>query len=252
MSGYILITNDDGIHAEGIRALAAALEGIDGLDAVRVVAPDREQSASSHSITLHQPLRVNALGENRWSITGTPTDCVLLAANGVFGGDRPLLVVSGINHGPNLGDDVTYSGTVAAAMEGFLLDIPSIAVSLAGTSGEFHFATAAHYARRLVARVLEAGASRAALINMNVPNLPLEEIAGVRITQLGKRHYVDTVVQMNDPRGRPYYWIGGSPSWQPGTNTDQAAVHERFVSITPLQLDLTDYKTVVEMETWSL
>jgi 5'-nucleotidase len=170
----------------------------------------------------------------------------------VFGGDRPLLVVSGINHGPNLGDDVTYSGTVAAAMEGFLLDIPSIAVSLAGTSGEFHFATAAHYARRLVARVLEAGASRAALINMNVPNLPLEEIAGVRITQLGKRHYVDTVVQMNDPRGRPYYWIGGSPSWQPGTNTDQAAVHERFVSITPLQLDLTDYKTVVEMETWSL
>jgi len=248
MSGYILLTNDDGIHAEGIRALA---EGLEGLGEIRVIAPDREQSASSHSITLHQPLRIMTLAPNRVSVTGTPTDCVLLAVNGVFG-DRPRLVISGINHGPNLGDDVTYSGTVAAAMEGFLLGVPSIAVSLAASSGELHFATAARYARRVATKILESGPPLGALVNINVPNLPDEEIAGIRVTKLGKRHYVDTVVEKTDPRGKPYYWIGGSPSWQAGKNTDQGAILDRYVSITPLHLDLTDYKAVVEMEGWSL
>lgn len=248
MSGYILLTNDDGIHAEGIRALA---EGLEGLGEIKVIAPDREQSASSHSITLHQPLRITTLAPNRVSVTGTPTDCVLLAVNGVFG-DRPRLVISGINHGPNLGDDVTYSGTVAAAMEGFLLGVPSIAVSLAASSGELHFATAAGYARRVATKILESGPPLGALVNINVPNLPDEEIAGIRVTKLGKRHYVDTVVEKTDPRGKPYYWIGGSPSWQAGKNTDQGAILDRYVSITPLHLDLTDYKAVVEMEGWSL
>ncbi|MFN0150818.1 MAG: 5'/3'-nucleotidase SurE [bacterium] len=248
MSDYILVTNDDGIHAEGIRSLAAGLEG---LGDIKVIAPDREQSASSHSITLHQPLRITKHDENRVSVTGTPTDCVLLAANGVFGG-KPRLVISGINHGPNLGDDVTYSGTVAAAMEGFLLGVPSIAVSLAASSGELHFATAARFARRVTMKILEVGAPLGALVNINVPNLPEEEIAGIRITKLGKRHYIDTVIEKTDPRGKPYFWIGGSPSWQAGKNTDQGAILDRYVSITPLHLDLTDYKAVVEMEGWSL
>jgi 5'-nucleotidase len=247
VNDFILLTNDDGIHSEGMRALATAMEG---LGDVRIIAPDREQSASSHSITLHHPLRFTKLDPHRVSVTGTPTDCVLLAANGVFGG-RPRLVISGINHGPNLGDDVTYSGTVSAAMEGHLVGIPSIAISLAGYEGELRFATAAAFARRIALKVLDGGAGGQTLLNVNVPNLDERQIAGVRVTQLGKRHYANAIIEKTDPRGRPYYWIGGNPEWQPGENTDQRAVMDGFVSITPLHLDLTDYKAVVEMEGWA-
>ncbi len=244
----ILVTNDDGINSEGIRALATAL---DSLGEVQVVAPDREQSATSHSITLDRPLRVTRREDGQISVEGTPTDCVLLATNSLLT-RRPLLVVSGINHGPNLGDDVTYSGTVAAAMEGLLLGIPSMAISLSTTPGTHHFATAAAFARRIAAKVLEEGTPNASLLNINVPNLPEGEIAGVRITQLGKRLYVDSVIEKTDPRGRPYFWIGGSPSWETTKNTDHAAILDRFVSVTPIHLELTDFKAVVEMENWVL
>ncbi len=244
----LLVTNDDGVRSEGIRALA---DGLEGLGRVVVIAPDREQSATSHSITLDRPVRVNHLSEGWLSVEGTPTDCVLLAANSLLG-EKPALVVSGINHGPNLGDDVTYSGTVAAAMEGHLLDIPSIAVSLSTGSSPLHFATAARFARRIAAKLLDEGSPNGALLNVNIPNLAEEAIRGIRITRLGKRLYVDSVIEKTDPRGKPYFWIGGSPSWESGKNTDHAAVLEGFVSVTPLHLDLTDYKAVVEMENWTL
>jgi 5'-nucleotidase len=244
----ILVSNDDGIQSEGIRFLAEAMAG---LGHVQIVAPDREQSATSHSITLDRPLRVTRLDDGRISVEGTPTDCVLLATNSLLG-RRPDLVVSGINHGPNLGDDVTYSGTVAAAMEGHLLGIPAMAISLHITSGERHFATAAAVARRIAVKVLVEGTPGGALLNVNVPNLPEPLLRGVRITQLGKRLYVDSVIEKTDPRGRPYFWIGGSPRWDAGKNTDHAAILDGCVSVTPLHLDLTDYKAVVEMENWAL
>jgi 5'-nucleotidase len=241
---HILVTNDDGIHAPGIRALASALETV---GRVTVSAPDREQSATSHSLTLHRPLRIRKISEREMSVDGTPTDSVLLAVHG-FLTERPSLVVSGINHGPNMGNDVLYSGTVAGASEGTFLGIPSIAISLA-TWGTPDFAPAARVARSLVRGLLRRGLPARTCLNVNVPPVPWGEIKGVRITRLGKRVYRDVIVEKTDPRGKLYYWIGGEePTWEHDETSDFTAVEQGYVSVTPLSFELTDYKEIVDLE----
>jgi 5'/3'-nucleotidase len=238
----LLVTNDDGIHAAGLAALAGAVEG---LGDVYVLAPEREQSACGHALTLHRPLRVEAVGERRFAVNGTPSDCVNLGVLG-FLAERPVLVLSGINHGSNLGDDVTYSGTVSAAMEGTLLGVPSIAVSLASPGD---FGEAARVARLVAMRVLVSGLPDKTLLNVNVPTGPPR---GIRITRLGHRVYEGKIVEQADPRGRPHYWIGtGPPQWGLLEGTDMGAVHDGFVAVTPLHLDLTHHRALVEMQQWS-
>ncbi len=238
----ILVSNDDGVHSEGIVALAAALETLGEVEVV-VVAPDRERSAVSHALTLHRPLRVEQLGPRRFAIDGTPTDCINLAVNGILG-RRPTLVVSGINKGANLGDDVTYSGTVSAAMEGTLLGLPALAISLVGRSG-FEFETAARFAARLAAWVMERGLPPDTLLNVNVPG----SVAGVpahgfALTRMGRRRYGDAIVEKVDPRGKKYYWIGGNEiEFADEEGTDFHAVSHGLISVTPIHLDLTNYKS---------
>ena len=231
----ILITNDDGIFSEGIKLLAEALSE---LGEVIVVAPDREQSASGHSLTLHHPLRMRKVRENWYSVDGTPTDCVNLAVLGLLKEDPPVLVVSGINFGLNLGDDVTYSGTVSATFEGSLLGIPSVAFSQEVEEG-FSFEAAAAFAQTFVASLLEQPLPKDLLLNVNIPAQP---VRGVRFTRLGHRVYQQTVVEKRDPRGRKYYWIAGTPVWTKEDGTDHEAVSTGYVSVTPLHLDLTDYR----------
>src|SRR5881396_1341836 len=203
MPAVILVTNDDGVHAAGLHALAIAL---DELGDVYVVAPDREQSAVGHALTLHRPLRVTTVGERRFAVNGTPSDFVNLAVLGLLP-ERPVLVAAGVNHGSNLGDDVTYSGTVSAAMEGTLLGVPSMAVSQAddGTAG---FESAAVVSRLLASRVLVEGLPAKTLLNVNIPG---GAAVGIRMTRLGHRVYREKVVREVDPRGQPYYWIGAGP-----------------------------------------
>lgn len=240
----ILVTNDDGIQANGIRALAEALAP---LGTVSIIAPDREQSATSHALTLHRPLRVHAISDRVMSVDGTPTDAVLLGVHG-FLKKKPALVVSGINHGPNMGSDVMYSGTVAAASEGTFLGIPSIAISLA-TWGEADFGPAARVARNLVRQLLRKGIPENSCLNVNIPPIPWGDLKGVRITRLGKRVYRDVIVEKTDPRGKLYYWIGGEePTWEHDEASDFTAVEEGFVSVTPLTFELTDYKGIVNLE----
>jgi 5'-nucleotidase len=236
----ILVSNDDGIRAAGIRALEAALEP---LGEVWVVAPDREQSAASHSLSLYRPLRVETIDERHFSVDGTPTDAVNLAINGIMR-PRPDLVVSGINHGGNLGDDITYSGTVSAAMEGTLLGVPSIAVSLV-THETPDFGPAADFAARLARAISARAMPRDTLLNVNVPALPATALRGYRITRQGKRRYSDALVEHRDPRGRKYYWIGGEDlGFVPAEGTDCTAVADGYISITPLHLDLTNYASI--------
>jgi 5'-nucleotidase len=244
----ILVTNDDGIGAEGIRALAKAMETLGN---VTIMAPDREQSATSHALTLHRPLRIRKISERELSVDGTPTDAVLLGVHG-FLKERPALVVSGINHGPNMGNDVLYSGTVAAASEGTFLGIPSVAISLA-TWGPADFGPPARVARTLVAQLLRRGLPARTCLNVNVPAIPWDEIKGVKVTRLGKRVYRDVIVEKTDPRGKLYYWIGGEdPTWEADDHSDFNAVNEGFVSVTPLLLELTDTKAILDMERWGL
>jgi len=234
----ILVTNDDGIFSEGIKLLAAALKGI---AEVVVVAPDREQSAAGHSLTLHRPLRLRRIEERWYAVDGTPTDCVNLAVLWLLEeGGRPDLVVSGINFGSNLGDDVTYSGTVSATFEGTLLGIPSVAFSQE-ISEHFSFARAASFAREFVASLLAEPLPPDLLLNVNIP---ADEIRGVRWTRLGSRRYRQSVVEKEDPRGRKYYWIAGTPEWKEEQGTDYAALAMGYVSVTPLHLDLTDYRVL--------
>jgi 5'-nucleotidase len=245
----ILLTNDDGIDARGLRELAAALEG---LGEIWIVAPDLEQSAASHALTLRDPLRVTHHDERVVSISGTPTDCVLVAVRGIRGvlEPRPDLVVSGINHGPNMGDDVTYSGTVAAALEGRLLGLPSIAFSNTNWNPE-HLDSSAQIARQIVSRMIDAGRRPARLLNVNLPDLPRDEIRGLRATRLGVRVYRDEIVAKVDPRGRPYYWIGGDPpEWVKDDESDFGAVSAGYVSITPLQTDWTDDADLEALRGW--
>lgn len=241
----ILVSNDDGVHSKGLHILAAALKS---LGEVYVVAPDRERNAAGHALTLHKPLRVEQLKERVYSISGTPTDCINLGIRIMKG--KPHLVVAGINKGENLGDDVTYSGTVSAAMEGTLLGIPSFAVSMAG-EGDYHFDTAAQFAKRLAAQVLKQGLPKDTLLNVNVPNLPKEKIQGVKLTCLGKRAYEDVIVEKVDPRGKKYYWIAGNRIIFEGrSNTDFQALQAGKISVTPLKLDLTDYATLDQIKSW--
>jgi 5'-nucleotidase len=230
----ILITNDDGIFSEGIKLLAASLST---LAEVVVVAPDREQSAMGHALTLSRPLRMQKVAENWYAVDGTPTDCVNLGVLSLLQDNPPDLVCSGINFGLNLGDDVTYSGTVAATFEGTLLGIPSVAFSQEVGEG-FSFHAAAEFARRLVEVLLGEDLPRDLLLNVNVPAGPIH---GVSFTKLGRRVYKQSVIEKLDPRGRKYYWIAGTPQWERATGTDYEAVTQGRVSVTPLHLDLTYY-----------
>jgi len=237
----ILITNDDGIYSEGLRKLAEALKPA---GEIIIVAPDREQSAASHALTLNRPLRLLQLEENEWIVDGTPTDCVNLAVLKLMKENRPDLVVSGINFGPNLGDDVTYSGTISAAFEGALLNIPSVAFS-ALVGEHFSFDRCADLAARLVRHLL--GEERDPQIILNV-NFPVGAFRGVKVTKLGKRIYSEGIIERLDPRGRAYYWIGaGPPSWNEEEGTDFEAVQNGYVSITPLHLDLTHHQSIARL-----
>ncbi len=248
---HILVTNDDGIESDSLGPLADALAEI---GEVRIIAPERNWSGASHSITLFRPLRCRPThlrtGQPAFMTDGSPTDCVRLAVLG-FLRKKPDLIVAGINRGANLGDDITYSGTVAAAMEGLLSNIPSVAISLAAFGGDVRYETAADFAARLARNVLARGLSHDALLNVNVPNLPLGEIAGVEVTRLGKRTYRDQLVERLDPYGNPYYWVGGpavSEDAEPGT--DVAAVREGRISVTPIYLDLTSHTLLDELASW--
>ncbi|HEY6572365.1 MAG TPA: 5'/3'-nucleotidase SurE [Candidatus Eisenbacteria bacterium] len=240
----ILVTNDDGIHAEGLRTLAESLRPLGN---VTIIAPDREQSATSHSLTLHRPLRIRKVADGILTVDGTPTDCVLMAVHG-FLKRKPDLVVSGINHGPNMGNDVFYSGTVAAAMEGAFLGIPAVALSLA-TWETIGFEAAGRVATRVVADLVRVGIPAGKCMNVNIPPVPWDELKGVKVTRLGSRVFRDVVVEKTDPRGKSYYWIGGeSPTWEPDEASDFTAVSEKYVSVTPLTFELTDYKGIVDLE----
>ena len=238
----ILVTNDDGVFSEGIERLAAALSPV---GEVFTVAPDQERSAAGHSLTLQSPLRAKLLGGNRWSVDGTPTDCVNWGVLHLLKDDRPKLIFSGINLGLNLGDDVTYSGTVSAAFEGTLIGISSVAISQE-IETNFTFDAAAEFASGLARRLLENPLPQGTLINVNVPaGAP----RGVRVARLGKRRYGETVIEKTDPRGRPYYWIGSTiPAGDHEEGTDITAVAEKFISMTPLHLDLTDYRSMEMLE----
>ena len=239
----VLVTNDDGINAPGLAALAEALAP---LGDVYVVAPEREQSTVGHALTLHRPLRVDRLGERRFAVNGTPSDCVNLAVLGLLPAE-PKLVVSGINHGSNLGDDVTYSGTVSAAMEGTLLGIPSIAVSLVGPE-QGGFEEAGKVARLIAMRTLVEGLPAKTLLNVNVPG---GRPKGIRFTRLGHRVYKEKMVEEKDPRGKTYYWIGaGPPLWDDREATDIIAVQDGYAAVTPLHLDLTHYGALRRLGDW--
>jgi 5'-nucleotidase len=238
----ILLSNDDGINSDGLTALEESLKDVAD---IYTVAPDRAQSSMSHALTLHRPLRVHELAPRRLSVDGTPVDCVKLALTGLLP-VRPDLVVSGINKGPNLGDDIIYSGTVSAAIEGALLGIPAIAVSLV-TFKDFDFRAAADFSATLVKRIAENGIAPKTLLNVNVPPLAKEKLKGWRLTRMGKRHYSENIVERVDPRGGKYYWIGGDDlGFADEEGTDCKTVHEGYVSVTPLQVDLTDYKLLQE------
>ncbi len=245
----ILVSNDDGINARGVQALVQA---VSSLGEVWLVAPEREQSAASHALSLHHPLRIRKHAERQFAIDGTPADCVYVAINHLLKDARPDLVVSGINHGPNLADDVIYSGTVAAAMEGSILNVPSIAFSLVNRKGLHQFEAAAQFAHALVKSALENPLPRRMLLNVNIPGSgPLN---GYEITRLGRHSYGADVIEKEDPRGRKYYWIGGTGYEhvkEPGTDVT-AVIDENRVSVTPLMLDFTDRTLLQQLGGWKL
>lgn len=242
----ILVCNDDGYLATGINVLAEALARI--ADVV-VVAPDRNHSGASNSLTLHSPLRVHQLEKERYFVNGTPSDCVHLALAGLLDED-PDIVVSGINHGANLGDDVIYSGTVAAAMEGRFLGLPAIAVSLVGQQAT-HFATAAQVAVDLVKKLETHVLPADVILNVNVPDRPFDELTGIRATRLGFRHRSEPMVKTTDPQGKTIYWIGpAGPGQDAGPGTDFFAVDEGAVAVSPLKVDLTRHEAVPRLADW--
>jgi 5'-nucleotidase len=245
----ILVTNDDGYLAGGIQTLAHAAAP---LGDVTVVAPDREQSATSHSLTLHYPLRVRTASEQVRVVDGTPTDCVMLAIGELLE-QRPDFVLSGINHGANLGDDVLYSGTVAAAMEATILGIPAIAVSYVGKDHE-KLPDWTELLTGLLQRLMNRQDFPAeTLLNVNLPPVDPGAVAGVRVCTLGRRAYVGSLTRAHDPNGREYFWIGGGESkWWGGPESDFRAIHEGFISVTPLHLDLTNYRLMQEIGEWDL
>ncbi len=242
----ILVSNDDGYLARGINALAEALSVIAD---VTVVAPDRNHSGASNSLTLHSPLRVHEVEEKRYFVNGTPSDCVHLALSGFLDED-PDIVVSGINHGANLGDDVIYSGTVAAAMEGRFLGLPAIAVSLVGRHAS-HFDTAARVAADLVTKLQTDPLPNDIMLNVNVPDVAFDELTGLESTRLGFRHRSEPLVKQKDPHGRSIYWIGPAGEGQDaGAGTDFEAIERRAVAVTPIKVDLTRHEMLPNLKDW--
>ena len=246
MKKLILITNDDGYDARGIKILTRAL---DGLGEIWVVAPAAEQSASSHSLTLRRKIESEQVGDRHYKVDGTPTDSVLLGVQAILK-RKPDLIVSGINHGPNMGEDVTYSGTVAAAFEGTILGVPSLAISSLQRSVESEDVLG-RIARVVVESALNLGVPEECLLNVNIPNPDIAPIKGVRITKLGSRAYDNLIRAEAAGKGETVYTIGGEdPVWRDDDGSDISAVRTGYVSVTPLHLDLTHYKAVVEMERW--
>lgn len=247
----LLCTNDDGILAYGLECLVQAAEP---LGEVTVVAPDREQSATSHSLTLHHPVRPVRRADRRYQLDGTPTDCVMVAVEALME-NRPDFVLSGVNHGQNMGEDVLYSGTVAAAMEGLSLGIPSIAISFAG--GDLRadpelLAEQVPVLARLLGHITSLpGFPRDTLLNINLPPLQRDQVRGARLTTLGRRVYSDSLMRMKDPWGREIFWIGGgSATWSGREDSDFRAVKEGYISVTPLHLDLTNYELLDAAQSW--
>jgi len=242
----ILLSNDDGYQAPGLKALAASLETV--ADVV-VVAPDRDRSGASNSLTLDTPIRAHTMENGYIRVEGTPTDCVHLAITGLLEVE-PDMVVAGINAGANMGDDVIYSGTVAAATEGRFLGFPAMAVSIASHAPE-HFDTAAQIAVQLIERLQRKPLAAESILNVNVPDLPLADIQGMQITRLGHRHKAEPVVRELDPRGRPVYWVGpAGPEQDAGPGTDFYALRNSCVSVTPLQVDLTRHAAIDSLQDW--
>ena len=245
----ILCTNDDGYLTTGIRTLASAARS---LGDVTIVAPDREQSATSHSLTLHNPLRSRRAPDGAWIVDGTPTDCVILAVNELLH-SRPDVCVSGVNHGPNMGEDVLYSGTVAAAMEATVIGIPAVALSYTGDRYE-----ELEGWEPLIGQLLQRLLDRRTfpdhtLFNVNLPGISPNDVAGIKVTSLGRRRYADSITRALDPSGKEYFWIGGGvANWTGTDDSDFQAVRDGFVSVTPLHLDLTNYQLLEEIRGWDL
>jgi 5'-nucleotidase len=245
----VLVSNDDGVEAPGIRVLAEGLRAAG--HEVTVVAPDRDRSGASNSLTLDSPIRVREIAERVWRVGGTPTDCVHLALTGLLAED-PDIVVSGINSAANLGDDVIYSGTVAAAMEGRFLGLPAIAMSLVtGESSGRNYDTAARAALEITARLLVDPLPADTILNVNVPDLPWSEIRGYQASRLGNRHRAEPCIRQLDPRGRPIWWIGPpGEAADAGPGTDFHAVRDGYISITPIHVDLTRYQALEDVASW--
>ena len=242
----ILLSNDDGYFAKGLLVLAAALK--ERAD-ITIVAPDKNRSAASNSLTLELPLRASEIEPNFYKVDGTPADCVHLAITGLIE-TEPDMVIAGINHGANMGDDVLYSGTLAAATEGRFLGFPAIAISLASNEPQY-FETAAEVAVYLLRRIQEKPLAQDVVLNVNVPDIPVAELKGYQVTRLGQRHKSEPVIKSQDPRGRPIYWVGPPGlARDDGFGTDFDAVRTNYVSITPLQLDLTRYELMDDLSEW--
>ncbi len=242
----ILLSNDDGYQADGLATLALSLSDMAELV---IVAPDRNQSGASHSLTLDVPLRVGRTRDGIYFVTGTPTDCVHLAITGLLD-EEPDMVIAGINHGANLGDDVLYSGTVAAAIEGRFLGLPAVAVSLVGNDPQ-HFDSAGQAVRALLARLQAEPLPADTILNINVPDLPVQDIAGFQVTRLGHRHRAEPVVPTTDPKGRTVYWVGAAGAGQDaGPGTDFHAIAQGYVSVTPMQIDLTRHNSIEQLRGW--
>lgn len=243
----ILVSNDDGIHGPGLQVLIRVARSLS--DDVWVVAPDQEQSGSAHSLTLHHPLRIQSVSTNVWTVNGTPTDCVLLAVNHLMKDRMPDLVLSGVNRGANLGEDVTYSGTVAAAMEGTLLGIPSIALSQVFKDPEnIHWATAEAFGPGIIGRLMAKGWPKNVLMNVNFPDASPSGVTGVEAVRQGIHKLGDDLVERLDPRGRPYVWVGAQrPVDQPVPGTDVEAISRGAITVSPLRVDFTDYHTLEQL-----
>lgn len=240
----ILVTNDDGINSLGLISLYDSMKKLGN---AYIVAPDRERSAVSHSLTMHRPLKVEKLNHNVFSVNGTPTDCVAIGVNKILP-EKPAFIVSGINKGANLGDDITYSGTVSAAIESTIMGIPAFAISLVfkkKSASHLYFDTAAKIAVEIGKYILKNSLPYDTLLNVNVPNLPLKDIKGIKITRQGKHIYDESIHETFAPNGEKYYWIGGgNPYWEHGDDTDIQAIKDDHVSITPIHLDLTNYEAL--------
>ncbi len=243
---HLLLSNDDGIHSSGLRCLANALAE---LGEITVVAPNRNRSASSNSLTLERPLRAQEVQPNWYSVDGTPTDCVHLAITGLVS-KEPNIVVSGINAGANLGDDVIYSGTVAAAMEGRFLGLPSVAISITSFQPEY-LEDAAKISKQIISELSNTTLPKDVIININIPNVSLAELQGIQVTRLGNRHKAEPVIRSADPRGKPIYWVGAAgPEQDAGPGTDFHAINNNYVSVSPMHLDLTHYQAMDAVKQW--